>query len=420
MAGVRSRFNLPLIIAALAGCSHDSARDSELSATFVRLNAISQEANAQTTLLAKYETYRRHLDDSPALHQTIVQVMASYASQMGAYGTAASMYLNPPGSPEKTGPLQEPAKYEAVHAVDEIAALAHDRRIVMVNEAHHLAQTRILTLQLLPKLRQLGYTHFAAETLDEKDTDLAARGYPIAASGPYVGESLYGEIIRTALELGYIVVPYETTNADADPAQREDDQARHLVDRVFARSPNARLFVHAGYSHIHKRADEFFTAPLALRLAQRTKLDPLCIDQVKLRSAGEKSSGAYTSLVEEFHIISPTVLVARDTHTPWSGWPKLFDLSVILPPPHDVGGRPDWLTLDGARRATPITLPSAPRPYLIEARYANESAEAVPADRELIDEGVAASALYLKPGDYRVRAVDAANTVLMQQSLHVD
>jgi sugar phosphate isomerase/epimerase len=411
---------LLIVAAALVGCSHESERNDEWSTTFARLNALSQEANAQPSLLAKYQVYKRHVDDSPALHQAIVQVMASYAAQMGAYGIAASMYLNPPGSPEKSGPLLAPSKYEAVDAADEIAALARERRIVMVNEAHHLAQTRLLTLQLLPKLRQLGYTHFAVETLDEKDTALAARGFPVAATGPYADEPLYGEIIRTALKLGYIVVPYETTNGNADPTQRENDQARHLADRVFARMPNARLLVHAGYSHIHKRADEFFTAPLALRLAQRTKLDPLCVDQVKLRFAGDKSSDAYTTLIDTFHVTSPTVLVARDTHSAWSAWPTLFDVSVILPQPRDVAGRPDWLTLDGARRPTPIALPTAPRPYLIEARYAGESDDAVPADRELIDEGVAASTLYLKPGDYRLRALDAANTVLMQQPLHVD
>ena len=420
MAVARSLCSALLAAAALAGCGHESEHSNDLSSTFARLNAISHEANALPSALAKYELYRRHVDESPELHATIVQVMAALAAQMGAYGTAASLYPNPPGSAEKSGPLLEPTKYDAVNAADEIAALARNRRIVMVNEAHHLAQTRLLTLQLLPKLRQLGYTHFAAESLDEKDTALAVRGYPLETSGYYVGEPLYGEIIRTALKLGYVVVPYETTNTNADAAQREDDQARHLVDRVFARTPNARLFVHAGYSHIHKRADEFFTDPLALRLAQRTKIDPLCVDQIKLRSVGNRSSDAYKMLVDTFHITSPTVLIAHDTRAAWSASSALFDVSVILPPPRDTDGRPDWLTLDGARHPASIALPSTSRPYLIEARYTSESDDAVPADRELIDDGVAASRLYLKPGDYRVRAVDAANKELMQQALHVD
>ena len=79
MAGARSRFNVLLFAAALVGCSHESERDAEVSATFARLNVISQEANAQPSPLAKYEVYRRYVDESPALHQTIVQVMASLA-----------------------------------------------------------------------------------------------------------------------------------------------------------------------------------------------------------------------------------------------------------------------------------------------------------------------------------------------------
>lgn len=420
MAGARSRFSAVLVAAALVGCAHEGGRGNDEAAAFARLNAIMQEANAQPTALAKYEVFRRHVDESPALHHTVTQVLAAFASEMGAYGTAASMYLNPPEPIARSGPLVQPEAFQPVDATDEITALARDRRIVMVNEAHHLAQTRLLTLQLLPKLRKLGFTHFAAETLDEKDVGLAARGYPIASSGYYSKEPLYGEIIRTALKLGYVVVPYESTNNAADVAQREDDQARHLADRVFARTPNARLFVHPGYAHIHKHDDEFSVPTMAMRLAQRTTFDPLCIDQIKLHANSTRSSEAYLALVDAYHVTGPTVLIARDTREPWSASPALFDVSVILPPPHDADGRPDWLTLDGARQPTPVTLPSAPRPYLIEARYAAESDDAVPADRELIDEGVSASRLYLKPGDYRVRAVDAANAVLMQRSLHVD
>jgi len=37
---------------------------------------------------------------------------------------------------------------------------------VLINEAHHVPQHRALTLRLLHRLRPLGFTHFAAETLD--------------------------------------------------------------------------------------------------------------------------------------------------------------------------------------------------------------------------------------------------------------
>jgi hypothetical protein len=423
MAGARSRFKASILAAAvlLTACASESGpRRADMTAAFAQLNAILREANTQPTPLAKYDLYRRHLDDTPALHEAIVQPMAALAAAMGAYGTAAALYPNPQRLPEPFDPLLDPSRYQAVDAASEIAALARDRRIVMVNEAHHVAQTRLLTLRLLPKLRELGFTHFAAETLDEKDTQLASRGYPLETSGHYVGEPLYGEIVRTALKLGYVVVPYESTNDHASPAQREDDQARHLVDRVFARTPNAKLFVHAGYAHIDKRDDEFFTEPLAVRLAQRTRFAPLTVDQTKLRFIVGHPNAGYDALIETFHIAGPTVLVSRDTRSPWSLIAPLFDVSVILPPPHDRDGRPNWLTLEGMRRAVILERLSTPDAYVLEARYATESDDAVPADRQLIDDGNASSTLYLKPGEYRIRAIDAANTVLMRQSLRVD
>lgn len=423
MAGARSRFKTLIVAAAalLASCASDSdRRPADVTAAFAQLNVILREADRQPTPLARYDVYRRHLDESPSLRPLIVQPMAALAAEMGAYGTAAALYPNPQLSPEPFVPLNDPSRYEAVDAATEIAALARERRIVMVNEAHHVAQTRLLTLQLLPKLRELGFTHFAAETLDENDTRLAARGYPIETSGHYVDEPLYGEIVRTALKLGYVVVAYDSTNDKATPAQREADQARHLVDRVFARTPNAKLFVHAGYAHIDKTDVEFYTEPLAVRLAQRTKLAPLSVDQTHLRFIAGDPNARYRALIDTFHIDSPSVLVDRENHSPWSAIAPLFDVSVILPPPHERDGRPDWLTLGGARHAVPIPLPSARRPFLVEARYAGESDDAVPADRQLIDDGVASSTLFLKPGDYRLRAVDAANVILMQPPLHVD
>jgi hypothetical protein len=423
MADARNRCS-PLVfalLAGIAGCAHDSPHQkSDLSPTLARLNALTKEASAQPNLLATYEFYKRHLNDSPELRSVTVQVMAGLAATMGAYEQAESLYPNPIGEVRPSGPLLAPENYVAVDAADEIVALAHDRRIVMVNEAHHLAQTRLLTLELLPKLRRLGFTHFAAEAIDAHDEALASRGYPNDKTGSYVQEPIFGEIVRTALRLGFVVVPYESLRTDADPDRRENDQARHIVDRVFARSPNARLFVEAGYSHIHKRADQFFTEPLAQRLAQRTHYTPLCVDQTVMRAAAGKESGNYTHLIDVFHITAPTVLVARDTQLSWSTSPALFDVSVILPPPHDVDGRPDWLTLGGTRLPIHVTVPSTTRPYLVEARYAAENDDAVPADRELIDHAAAFPTLYLKPGDYRLRAVDAANTVLIQQSMHVD
>ena len=82
MAVARSLCSALLAAAALAGCGHESEHSNDLSSTFARLNAISHEANALPSALAKYELYRRYVDESPELHETIVQVMAAFAAQI--------------------------------------------------------------------------------------------------------------------------------------------------------------------------------------------------------------------------------------------------------------------------------------------------------------------------------------------------
>jgi hypothetical protein len=94
-------------------------------------------------------------------------------------------------------------------AVAAITALASHRRVVMIIEAHHAPQHRLMTLLLLQSLKREGYGYFAAETLDKSDDRLQSRGYPTLATGFYTAEPLYGDVVRTALRLGYRVMPYE-------------------------------------------------------------------------------------------------------------------------------------------------------------------------------------------------------------------
>src|SRR5262249_12383867 len=149
--------------------------------------------------------------------------------------------------------LDAPSPLDDAHtaqpALAAIPLLAKDRQAIFFNEAHNAAITRTLTVALLEKLRAEGFTHFAAETLYETDADLAQRGYPNESSGFYTQEPVYGEMVRTALKLGYTVVAYEAVS-DASGDAREREQAKNLVERVFKKDPKARLVVNAGYAHI--------------------------------------------------------------------------------------------------------------------------------------------------------------------------
>ena len=363
---------------------------SGIASAFAELNSLRRQANALKTPLAEYAFYRdRHEHSQGIVRDFLAQVLAASEAELGAYEQAVLQY--PQGAPvlrDTPAPLPEPERFRAVDAAEGIAELARERRIVMVNEAHHAAQTRLLTLALLPRLRALGYTHFAAEGLDERDRDLVARGYPVKNSGPYVNEPLYGEIIRTALRLGFIVVAYESASTDADAGAREEEQAQHLIERVFRDHRDARLFVHAGYAHVHKRAGYLDSDPMAMRLQRKTGFDPLVIDQTVLRpSAPGREYGDYRTLLQRYPVSAATIFAAHDRRSAWSLEPNFYDVSVLLPPTRLVDGRPDWLSLGGERIAVAIAIDLQPAslPCVVEARYAAESDAAVPADRLLIE-----------------------------------
>jgi hypothetical protein len=407
-----------------ATSSEDSALDAQTSkAAFAQLNAVQRHADTLPNALAVHDyLVTRHQQSGGLTRDFLGQVLAASDAELGDYERAVREFSQGPMALRgKAGDLPDAGTFHASDAADAVATLARDRRIVMVNEAHHIGETRLLTLALLPRLREEGFTHVAVEGLDEHDRDLVARGYPTKASGPYIREPLYGEIVRIALRLGFIVVPYESTRADADLDGREEDQARHILERVFRGRDDARLLVHAGYAHVHKRADYLDADTLAMRLKRMTGFDPLSIDQTILRPISPaREHPAYRELQQRFVVSTPAVLLRPD-HSAWSLEPDFYDVSVILPPTNLVNGRPDWLALGGERIATPIGLDLQPAslPCVVEARYASEGDAAVPADRALVERADIPTVLFLRPGEYRVAAFTSSGRVFGVQRLRV-
>ncbi|MBN8482582.1 MAG: hypothetical protein J0L88_13440 [Xanthomonadales bacterium] len=314
--------------------------------------------------------------------------------------------------------LPTSASHRTEPAADVVARLAETRRLVLVNEAHHDVATRRLTLSLLPRLRALGFSHFAVESLDPGDTGLQRRGHALESSGFYVDEAVFGEIIREALRLGFVPVAYEHRGADRSMAARERGQAEALA-RVLASDPAARVFVHAGYAHIDKGPGRLGNAePMAAVLAALTGITPLSIDQTVLRSSGAgRESALATALIDAFSPIEPVALVAlvaRNGDQAWSARAQWHDVSVLLPRPGLDEGRPTWLDLDGARQAWPIDagLCAGIIPCSVSAHRAGEPDAAVVADRYAFMEPAARSMLYLRPGRYRLVARDAAGVAL--------
>lgn len=379
------------------------------------------------------------------------QMSAFALSELGLY-TQAVLAFPLKMKPVEGLVLPDASTWKGVDALDGITRLASDRKIVLINEVHHNAQTRVLTLELLPRLRALGFRYIALEAL-VSDPGLAERGYPVRNSGTeYLLEPIYGEIVREAIRLGFVLVPYDSNVASDDGQAREVGQADNIYRQVFTKDPQARLIVAAGYAHVDKAMGRLGPVkPMAMILAKLTDSNPLSIDQAQFLEV-DWSDDDYHRLVKRFPSDAAEILVDKQTGQPWSADPKLYDVSVINPPTLsmkafgnvsnvtpkptwlEIGGiqhidlkasnfmfRPTWLELGGVRHSYPINtrLCRDQVPCAVDAHYIEEPDSATPADIYAFFSEGGATRLYLKPGRYRLRAWNSEGKTLSQSNILV-
>lgn len=294
------------LVAALLACAGSVAAQSYTPSELRLLRTMGR----QPTTLARYQYLIRTVPGLRANDRVLALQFLSFSQdELGLYDQAVFSFPLKDKLPDDLK-LPTPTDWKAADAVDTIVALAARLRIVMINEAHHDAHTRLLTLELLPRLRALGFTYFAADALSMDDPGLARRGYPTRRSGTeYLRDPLYGDIVREAIRLGFTLVPYDNVLCGQ---ARENAQAEALYRQVFAKDPDARLFVHAGYAHIDKVAGRLGAMqPMAMRLEALTGITPLSIDQTDFLETGLDDSDAYHRLARMFPSGQPEVLTTR-------------------------------------------------------------------------------------------------------------
>lgn len=398
--------------------------------------AILRQADKARGLLAQYQLMKAaYQEDSGKAFRIIFgQYLSWHQTYLGLYADARrSFSIKQEASAEDAPPPQ--GVYEAQPAIEAVPALAKDAKAVFLNEAHNAPVTRSLTVPLLAKLRAAGFNTFAAETLYQTDKDLQKRGYPIAGSGFYTQEPVYGEMVRSALKLGFKVVAYEA-ESDATGDAREKEQARLLYERTFKRDPKTRLVVNAGYAHIVESGKYLGGRSMAQHFRDIAGVDPLTVEQTMLIEHGLaiEDHPYYRNIINTESPTRPIVFVAKDG-SPWS-LRKGYDVSVIFPLEHlTEDQRPAWLALDGLRQAYPVSgdMCRSQYPCMVEARYIDESESAIPADRvafgffEKLDlrerariNGAAMhSDLYLRPGRYRLTVTNSDNQPIVNQNINV-
>ena len=407
---------------------------------FDKSEMVYADALKRNGLLAQFKAMRDayRADSNRAFRIVFGQYLSWYQTFVGDYPGAHESYSIRQLAANDDAPSPLAGGEQPKPALEAVATLAQGRKAIFFNEAHNVPITRTLTLELLPRLRAEGFTYYAAETLYESDVAaLQKRGYPIPGSGFYTMEPIAAEIVRSAIKLGFKIVAYESEqpgNGDV----REYAQAKNLYERTFKIDPAARVIVNAGYAHIQENGRYLGGSSMAQHFRKLSGIDPLTIEQTMLidHPPGTENHPYYRAVMAALHPAAPIVFEDKDGK-PWTLKPKAYDVSVFFPPDQLRDGRPTWLELGGLRKSYFVSGSPCHNDYpcLIEARYANEGEDAIPADRLVLDPGKGTQTsderlfrgvpqtqadLYLRPGAYRLSATNNDNRVLFRQDIVVD
>lgn len=249
----------------------------------------------------------------------------------------------------------------------------------------------------------------ALESLSETDTQLNSRKYPVQKSGTYSADPVFGDMIRTALKMGFKVVPYDSGDPNCQPKpdnpifcpnERERGQAQNIYDRILKNDPQAKILVHGGRDHIaeikatDQNNEDAGFAFMGWHFKNITKIDPFTIDQMHMSERRNPADEApiYRYTTRKRTLSEPTAFLSTDGKF-WGGGTE-HDMKIFHPRAKYENGRPTWLKLEGRKMAAveykKLNLPirkqifTGQNPILVQAFFAGESEDAVPVDQIII------------------------------------
>jgi len=294
--------------------------------------------------------------------------------------------------------------YRPKNAVEYIVENSKSRKVVIINEAHHNSMHRVFTKSLLKKLFDIGYKNIGFEALSNGeylDSFLMERKYPILDTGYYVKDPQFGDLVRSALEIGFYVFPYEDINHN-NGKQREIEQAKN-IQREIDKKPNEKFLIHCGFGHVTEGVHESLEKTMAGRLTEFTGIDPLTIDQVEY---SEKSKPAFNNpMLNALDINEPSVLIDQNRKPfKYEIKERWTDLAVFHPKTEFIDGRPNWLFKNG-NQSVPIELSDIDISYPIMVLAYNKGEnikDGVPNDLIEVEDKTDKTNLALRKGAYEI------------------
>lgn len=376
-------------------------------------------ANAERAV----EQGQADVEDAPTGRNPALEVLSAILSMVGDVdGAIATFDRRTPAAPVPLPPQQVSQMSQIVDAraddaIRTIVDQARTKRVVLINEAHHVPMHRAFTQKLAAELRKIGYSYLAAEAFranHEGSVILSAGNKTSVLTGVYTSDPVFAEFVNAALADGWKLVPYDMQGRPTpgtDPAermkQREQAQAQNLVNRIFAKDPNAKVLIHVGYGHLQKLRPGDTHSPVYMGeyLHRMTGLEMLHVDQTSFYAHPDRAAEGpvYAGLVEKFPSKKPFVLRSPDGSFPVLGMQGMVDIQVVFPRYATRDGRPEWLqTLaDRTPREIPTELLPKQGRRLIKAFRPADGPDTVPADIVLVEGGTPAPRFMLPPGQFR-------------------
>ncbi len=193
------------------------------------------------------------------------------------------------GQPEKVD-------YYDAEAIDFLKSQLVDKKVVLMNEAHWQSKHRYLGNLLLDYFYRIGFRYIALECVEENQDSLNIRKFPLQESGYYIKDPAMGNLIRNALQIGFKVIPYDNFESKGT-YDREFGGAKNIYDRIFAKDPNAKALIWAGFgSHISKSPQQRW---MGFYLDSLVGGGVFSIDQTKMRSRNFKLSSPHYLALEK-------------------------------------------------------------------------------------------------------------------------
>ncbi len=236
--------------------------------------------------------------------------------------------------------------YKTLNAKQYILERAKKEKIIILNEAHHQPIHRVFTESLLQDLYNEGYRYLGMEAVSRYDKDLNKRKYPqLFTTGLYVDQPQCGNLVRTALQIGYYVFGYDTMSKNMQGKEREIFEAKN-IKTILDKDPKAKMIIHCGYGHLVETEMPRIEKAMAGRLKEYTGIDPFTIDQVELT---EKSKPEFENTFYKAYNLDYYAVFVDSSGNLFNGINNnnSFDCCVYHPRTIWKDGRPKWVFENG-------------------------------------------------------------------------